>query len=120
MDGFSQATHRATSFTGSWKALSLLGLATVAWLAAGWITDWNRPWELTVTTGAPILTLVLVVILQHAQNRNARAVHLKLNELLTALDEPDSEVLDAEERSDEHLAVLDQRHRQQLTDNKNN
>ena len=117
MDGFSQATHRVTSFTGSWKALTLLGVAVVAWGVAGWFADWSRPWELTVTAGAPILTLVLVVILQHAQNRNARAVHLKLNELLTALDEPDSEVLDAEERSDEHLAVLDERHRRQLSDN---
>lgn len=114
MQRFSRVAHKATRFTGSWLALVLLGLVTAGWIVSGAATGWGRGWELAVTAGAPILTLVLVVILQHAQNRNARALHLKLNELLTTLREPDSEVIDAEERSDDELRQLDERQRQHL------
>jgi low affinity Fe/Cu permease len=111
---FDRISHRATSFTGSWRALLALAVLTAAWLAAGRLLDWSRTWELIITTGAPIATLVLVVILQHAQNRNARAMHVKLNELITALDAPDDDVMDAEEKADEELQELDDRYHRDL------
>jgi low affinity Fe/Cu permease len=111
---FDRLSHRATSFTGSWRALVALLVLTAAWLVAGQLLDWNRPWELIITTGAPIATLVLVVILQHAQNRNARAMHVKLNELLTALDAPDDDVMDAEEKADDELKELDERYHRDI------
>ena len=114
MHRFSRVSHAATSFTGSPIALVALGVLTVAWIVAGLFADWNRPWELVITAGAPIATLVLVVILQHAQNRNARAMHVKLNELLTALQEPDDDVMDAEQKGDDELKELDERYRREL------
>jgi low affinity Fe/Cu permease len=114
MPTFSRMSHRATTFTGSWVALALLAVLTTAWLVYGWATAWSRSWELIVTTGAPIVTLVLIVILQHAQNRNARAMHVKLNELLTALRGPDDDVMDAETKPDEELRELDERYHRDL------
>jgi low affinity Fe/Cu permease len=114
MQMFSRMSHRATSFTGSWLALALLAFLSISWVLLGWATAWSRPWELIVTTGAPILTLVLVVILQHAQNRNARAMHVKLNELLTALRGPDDDVMDAETKPDDELQELDDRYHRDL------
>jgi low affinity Fe/Cu permease len=114
MQRFTRAAHYATGFAGSWMALAVLGVLVLGWLGAGVATGWSREWELVVTTGAPILTLVVVVILQHSQNRNARAMHLKLNELLTTLREPDSEVINAEERSDDELRQLDAKQRRHL------
>ena len=114
MQRFSRLSHAATSFTGSWMALTAVAALTAAWIAWGVAADWSRPWELVVTAGAPIATLVLVVILQHAQNRNARAMHVKLNELLTALEEPDDEVMDAEAKSDEELRALDEQYHRDL------
>ena len=111
---FDRISHRATTFTGSWGALLALVVLTLAWVIAGRLLDWSRPWELIVTTGAPIVTLVLVVILQHAQNRNARAVHVKLNELLTALDAPDDDVMDAEDKADDELKELDERYHRDI------
>ena len=111
---FSRVSHAATSFTGSWMALALLALFSVAWVFVGAAVEWSRPWELAVTMGVPIVNLVLIVILQHAQNRNARAVHVKLNELLSALQEPDDEVIEAERRPDDELKALDDRYHQDL------
>jgi low affinity Fe/Cu permease len=107
-------SHAATSFTGSPLALVALAVLTIVWIVAGSLVDWSRPWELVITTGAPILTLVLVVILQHAQNRNARAMHVKLNELLSALHEPDDDVMDAEQKGDDELDELDERYHRDL------
>ncbi|MGN6693749.1 MAG: low affinity iron permease family protein, partial [Aquihabitans sp.] len=61
---------------------------------------------LTVTCGVPIATLLLVIILQHAQNRDAKATQLKLNELLLALEAPDSKLIHADRLGDEELQTL--------------
>ena len=114
MHRFSRLSHAATSFTGSPLALVALAALTVGWIVMGVLVEWNRPWELVITTGAPIATLVLVVILQHAQNRNARAMHVKLNELLSALKEPNDDVMDAEQKGDDELKELDDRYHRDL------
>jgi low affinity Fe/Cu permease len=104
---FSKASHALTSFAGSgWAMVALLVLSAV-WCVAGAVTHWHRPWELVVTTGAPLLTLALLVVLQHSQNRNARALHIKLNELLAALDAPDDDVVTVEDKPDEELRRLE-------------
>lgn len=95
-------------------ALVLLAVLSVSWGFAGAAMEWSRPWELVVTMGVPVANLVLIVILQHAQNRNARAVHVKLNELLSALQEPDDEVIEAERRPDDELKALDERYHDDL------
>ena len=58
-----------------------------------------------------LLTLVLVIFLQHAQNRDSQATHLKLNELLVALEQPSDDVVAAEDKPDHELERLAERHR---------
>ena len=115
---FSKTSHALTSFVGSgWAMVALLVLSAV-WCIAGAVTHWHRSWELVVTTGAPLLTLALLVVLQHSQNRNARALHIKLNELLAALDAPDDDVVTVEDKPDEELRRLedhDHRHAERST-----
>jgi low affinity Fe/Cu permease len=107
---FSKASHVITTFAGSGWAMVAVGVLTVAWLAAGFASHWHRSWELVVTGGAPLLTLGLLVVLQHSQNRNARALHIKLNELLAALEEPDDEVVTVEDKPDDELERLEHRY----------
>jgi low affinity Fe/Cu permease len=83
---------------------------TVAWLAAGFASHWHRSSELVVSGGAPLLTLGMLVVEQHSQNRNARAVHIKLNELLAALDAPDDDVVTVEDKPDDELERLEHRY----------
>ena len=114
MPSLSRVSHSATSFTGSWIALAAITVLSAVWVVIGAAVEWSRPWELAVTTGVPVVTLVLIVILQHAQNRNARAVHVKLNELLSALKEPDDGVMSAERQPDDELKELDDRYHRDL------
>lgn len=107
MDRWNRASHALTHFAGT-KAFFGLVVALIAiWGAAGIAFGTTRPWELAVTCGVPIVTLLMVVVLQHAQNRDSRAVQLKLNELLIALEEPDSRVIRAGHLGDQELADLD-------------
>jgi low affinity Fe/Cu permease len=106
MRKFSRAAHGITSFTGSGRAVIVIAAAIVAWLAWGVLGDFSRGWELAATAGAPILTLLMLVVLQHSENRESAATRLKLNELLLALEEPDPDVVTAEEKSDEEVHRL--------------
>ena len=103
---WSRFAHAGTDFAGSLGALVALGVLATAWLVWGIVTGFPRAWELAVTTGLPWLTVVLLVVLQHAQNRQARASHLKLDELLCSLEEPDSRIVRAEDKSDAELHAL--------------
>src|SRR5437588_5846472 len=103
---FSRLTRGATNFAGSARAVVVLVAVVVAWLVWGAASHFARPWELAMTAGAPVLTLVMLVLLQHAENRDSRATHLKLNELLLALEEPDHKVVRVEREPDEELDRL--------------
>ena len=98
-------------FLGSGKALLSLVVLVGAWLAWGASTGWPHEWEVVMFTAAPVLTLGLVIFLQHTQNRDSAATHVKLNELLVALEQPSSDVVGAEEKTDDELERLADRHR---------
>ena|SRR5438067_1310725 len=112
MRNFARAAHGITSFAGSAGAVLVLVVVIAAWLVWGFLADFSRGWELSATAGAPILTLLMLVVLQHAQNRESAATRLKLNELLLALEEPDPEVVTAEEKPDEELHELSRQYRE--------
>src|SRR3954449_12776303 len=95
MQLFTRLAHRITAVAGSLHGMVVLVVALAAWVIWGVAAHWNRPWELAVALGAPILTLFMLILLQHAQNREAQALQLKLNELILALREPDARVVDA-------------------------
>jgi low affinity Fe/Cu permease len=90
-------------FTGTGKALAGLAVLVAAWLTWGAATDFPHEWEVVMFSVAPILSLVLLIFNQHAQNRDSEATHIKLNELLVSLEEPDSDIVAAECKSDEEL-----------------
>ena len=96
---------------GSLHSMLALIVLLAAWLMWGAASGWSRAWELAVTLGAPIVALFMLIVLQHAQNREAKAVQLKLNELILALREPDARVVDAERKSDDELQDLTEEYR---------
>ncbi|MCU1380298.1 MAG: putative rane protein [Acidimicrobiales bacterium] len=112
MRRWTRLSQAITDFTGSGKALISLLALVVAWLVWGAATGWGRAWELVMFAGAPVLTLVLVIFLQHAQNRESQATLLKLNELLLTLERPSNDVVAAETKSDEELERLAVGHRE--------
>ncbi len=106
MDRWNRVSHTLTHHAGSKQFFGLATAAAVGWALYGALVSSGRSWELVVTCGVPILTLLMVIVLQHAQNRDAKATQLKLNELLLALDAPDTKMIHAGHLGDEELNDL--------------
>ena len=106
MDRWNRFSHTLTHYTGSKRFFGFVLALIAVWTAVGVVFGSSRPWELAVTCGVPILTLLMVIVLQHAQNRDTKAVELKLNELLLALEEPDNKLIRAGHLGDEELNDL--------------
>lgn len=81
---FGRLSNATRDLTGSPLFTGLLLLFVVVWLVVGPFVGFSRAWELSATAGAPILALVLLVVLQHTQNRDDMAIQLKLNEMIRA------------------------------------
>ena len=78
----------------------------MVWVGIGISAGPTRGWELVVTCGVPIVTLLMVIVLQHTQNRDTQSLQIKLNELLLALEEPDDQIIHAGRLGDEELDDL--------------
>ena len=100
---FARTARHVTMLTGSaWSVVAVLvGLG--AWLVAGWALGFPRGWELVATAGLPVLTLVLLIVVQHTQNHDDRAIQLKLDELIRALDRASNSMIRVDEGSWEDL-----------------
>jgi low affinity Fe/Cu permease len=83
---FARAAHAVTIGAGSGGAVAGMVVVGLLWLGVGVAADFSRAWELCVTVGAPFLTLLLLVVVQHTQNHNNRAIQLKLDELISAVE----------------------------------
>lgn len=105
MNAFFFKFARATSNLVAHPFMFLLAvLSVVAWAALGPVLHFSEGWQLWINTVTTILTFLMVFLLQHTQNHDTRAVHVKLNELLRALAEARTEMVDLENVSDEELA----------------
>ena len=79
----------------------------IIWGATGPTFHFSDTWQLIINTGTTIVTFLMVFLIQNTQNRDAKAVHLKLDELLRAIKGARNELVDLEELSDEELKRLE-------------
>jgi low affinity Fe/Cu permease len=85
----------------------LLALAVIAvWGITGPIFHFSDTWQLIINTGTTIVTFLMVFLIQNTQNRDAKAFHLKLDELIRAQEGARNQLVDLEDCSDEELARL--------------
>jgi low affinity Fe/Cu permease len=99
-----EGTARALGKPG---AFALAILVVVAWAACGPVLHYNDTWQLTINTGPTIVTFVMVFLIQNTQNRDARANQLKLDELLRAVEQARTSMVNLDELTDEELAKLE-------------
>jgi low affinity Fe/Cu permease len=95
-----------TSWSGSSPAFGLAVLVIVAWLVTGPVFHFSDTWQLVINTGTTIVTFLMVFLIQRAQNKDALAVHLKLNEIVAAIDGASNRLIDVEALTEEELRVL--------------
>ena len=106
---------RVTAAVGTGLALGLATGTVLAWLLCGPIVGWSDTWQLTINTGTTIVTFLMVFLIQRSQNKESRAIHLKLDEIVAAIDGASNRLIGVEDQTESDLAVLT-RHYQFLRD----
>lgn len=102
---FGQTTSQAVG--SSWTFI-LAVLIVVVWAATGPLFHYSDTWQLVINTGTTIITFLMVFLIQNTQNRDAKAIHLKLDELLRGVKGARTQLVDLEALSDEELERLQQ------------
>jgi low affinity Fe/Cu permease len=105
----------ATRWTGSTPAFLLAAIAVLVWAITGPIFRWSDTWQLVMNTTSSIVTFLLVFLIQRSQNKDALAIHVKLNEIIAALAGARKSVVNVEDLSETELQRLKQ-HYQRLVD----
>ena len=109
-DWFSRFSNSCSMMVGSRWSFSLALLVVLVWALTGPYYRYSDTWQLVINTGTTIVTFVMVFLIQHTQNRDAKAVNLKLNEIILALKRAKNELIDAEKLSDEELEELEKKY----------
>ena len=107
-DPFRRLAHRSANLFGSpWAFITALAVI-LAWGITGPAFHFSDTWQLVINTGTTIVTFLMVFLIQNTQNRDAKAIHLKLDELIRALGRARNRLLDLESMTDDELAGLEQ------------
>jgi low affinity Fe/Cu permease len=101
-------TIRATG--GRWGFLIALG-TVVVWAVLGPFCNYSANWQLVINTGTTIVTFLMVFLIQNAQNRESKAIHLKLDELIMGVKQARNELIDIEHLTEEQLDLIGARYR---------
>jgi len=94
---FSRFAARAAEATGSHWAFIITAFLILVWFVSGPLFGFSDTWQLIANTVTTLSTALMVFLIQNTQNRDARAIHLKLDELLRATPKADKELMEAEE-----------------------
>lgn len=105
-DWFGRFAARASAWLGSKWAFAGAGAVIVVWALTGPVFHFSDTWQLVINTGTTIVTFLMVFLIQNTQNRDARAINLKLNELIRAIDKARDQMIDIENLSDLELDEL--------------
>lgn len=103
---FEKIAHEATVFSGSSYAFVFALAIILIWVITGPYFDFSDTWQLVINTGTTIVTFLMVFLIQRMQNKDSKAVHLKLNELVAALNGPSNRLIDVEGLTEEELEIL--------------
>jgi len=98
----------ATQVTGTSMAFILALLVIIVWGLTGPIFKFSDTWQLVINTGTTIVTFLMVFLIQRAQNKDALAIHLKLNEIVAAMEGASNRLIDVEDLTEEEIRVLHQ------------
>src|ERR1700744_94801 len=105
-DWFGRFAAAASAWLGSKWAFSWAGLVIVGWGVSGFAFHYSDTWQLVINTGTTIVTFLMVFLIQNTQNRDARAMNLKLDELIRSHGKASNQMIDIENLSDLELDAL--------------
>lgn len=104
LEQFSRFARWVSSTMAHPVSFTLALMTVLVWAACGPLFDFSETWQLVINTGTTIVTFLMIFILQHTQNRDARAAQIKLDELLRAMRGARNELIDLENLTEEELS----------------
>src|SRR5437763_14585722 len=102
-------SRHVTEWAGSSTAFGLALLIVIVWLVSGPIFSYSDTWQLVINTGTTIVTFLMVFLIRRAQNKDALAIQVKLNELLASQQGASNRLINVEDMSEEEIVTLHQR-----------
>lgn len=105
-EAFRAFAHKTAEAVGSPWAFSVALLIIVLWGLSGPAFGFSETWQLLINSATTIVTLLMVFLIQNTQNRDAKAIHLKLDELIRGVDGARTGLVDLEDLTDEELERL--------------
>lgn len=100
---FENFANWATNVTGSSAAFITAMVVIIVWAVTGPLFKYSDTWQLVINTGTTIVTFLMVFLIQKTQNKDSKAIHLKLNELLASHSGASNRMVDIEDLTEEEL-----------------
>ena len=113
---FQTFATKASSAAGTKWAFLLAALTIVVWALLGPIFHYSDTWQLVINTATTVVTFLMVFLIQNTQNRDAKALHLKLDELIHAITSAKNDMIDIEKLPDEELKRLSDKYQKMRED----
>jgi low affinity Fe/Cu permease len=104
---FEKLAVKATQASGSTPAIVISFSLIIVWALTGPLFNYSETWQLIINTGTTIITFLMVFLIQKAQNKDSKAVHIKLNELVAANSRASNKMVDVEDLTEQELAILE-------------
>lgn len=108
---FRKASAKIANAMGTASAFIISCLIVIVWGVTGPFFDYSDTWQLYINTGTTVATFLMVFVIQNTQNRDSKALHLKLDELIHSSKSARNSFVELENLSDEELALLDEEFR---------
>jgi low affinity Fe/Cu permease len=108
---FSDLARQVSYVLGTPTAFIAACAVVFAWAAVGPLFSFSDTWQLVINTGTTVVTFLMVFLVQHTQNRDARALHLKLDELVRSISTARNQLIDLENCTDEELDNIEREFR---------
>jgi len=103
---FERISTKITNWTGSPVAFGVASLVIIVWVISGPVFHYSDTWQLVINTGTTIVTFLMVFLIQKSQNKDSKAIQLKLNELIAASRHASNRMVDIEDLTESELDVL--------------
>lgn len=103
---FEKLSTGVTKIAGSTSAFIIALIVILSWIITGPLFNFSDTWQLVINTGTTIVTFLMVFLIQRSQNKESRAIQLKLNELIASSKHASNRLIDVESLSEEELNTL--------------
>jgi low affinity Fe/Cu permease len=110
-----RAARRVTDWSGTSRAFAGAVAVVVAWALLGPVFHFSDTWQLVINTGTTIVTFLMVFLIQRSQNKDSQALHLKLNEIVAAVQGASNRLINVEDLTEQEVQLL-HRHYQRLAE----